>query len=139
MKHQEEENKARQLAEVAEKERRTTAAWLYLCPDGLYEDAKKCLSENELKEFRAATGAAVNIYLQRGEGYSDDLKTSDYRAYLRIIHKRKEEERQRIAANVVAREYSERLNKEIVRVKGLQRYGVVDGSSRRAPMRPAEG
>ena len=83
-------------------------------------DAKRYLDRlGEYDEFIQATLEAIEVYLKEGEDYLHNSGTFDYRRCLWKINYRKEEERQKIAANFAANEYNRRLDKEKVRLKAL--------------------
>jgi len=81
-------------------------------------DAKRYLDKpGEYDKFIEAAREAIEVYMEKREDYLDDSRTFDYRTSLWKINYRKEEERQKIAANFAAKEYNRELNKEIVNLK----------------------
>ena len=82
-------------------------------------NAKRYLNDKEYDKFTQAVLEAIEVYLEKGEDYLDDMRTFDYRRYLKNINDRKEKEKQKIATNITAKEYNQRLNKEKARLKAL--------------------
>ena len=120
-KAQEEQRRREEAAEAErrqkEEEERWQAAYKVVSPP--INDAKRYLNDEEYDKFIQAVLKAIEVYLGEGEDYLDDVRTFDYRRYLRKINFRKEEERRQIAANVAANEYNRLLNKEKARLKAL--------------------
>lgn len=82
------------------------------------DDAKRYLHKpGEYDKFIEAAREAIEVYIEKSEDYLDDSRTFDYRTSLWKINYRKEEERQKTAANFAAKEYNRELNKEIVNLK----------------------
>ena len=117
----EEDKRSREQAEAErrrkEEEERWEAARKAVNPP--LNDAKRYLNDEEYDKFIQAVLEAIEVYLEKGEDYLDDMRTFDYRRYLKDINDRKEKEKQKIAGNIAAKEYNQRLNKEKARLKAL--------------------
>jgi len=117
----EEDQRNRAQAEVERRRKEEEERWQAACRavNPPLNDAKRYLNDEEYGKFIKAARAATEVYLEKGEDYFDDVRTFDYRWYLKNINDRKEKERQKIAANIAAREYNQRLNKGKERLKAL--------------------
>ena len=117
----EEDKRSRERAEAKrgrkEEEEARQAARNAINPP--FSDARKYLNAEEYGKFTQAVLEAIEVYLEKGEDYLDDLRIFDYRWYLRNIDDRKEKEKQKTTANIAAREYNQRLNKEKEKLKAL--------------------
>ena len=117
----EEDKREREQAEAErrrkEEEERWQAARKAVSPP--LTDAKIYLNDEEYDKFTQAALEAIEVYLEKGEDYLDDVRTFDYRRYSKNINDRKEKERQKIAAKLAAQEYNQSLNKGKVRLKAL--------------------
>lgn len=82
-------------------------------------DAKRYLNDEEYDQFIQSALEAIEVYLEKGEKYLDDMRTFNYRRYLKKINNKKEGERRKIAAIIAAQKYNGELNKEIARLKAL--------------------
>jgi hypothetical protein len=111
-------------AERKEKEdsERWCAAYIAIKPPN--DDANKYLDDEEFEKFERATWKAVDVYMEKREGYLDDIITFDYRQYLwkinylkewelREINHKKEKERQQNKAALAAMEFNNSLSKQI--------------------------
>ena len=98
----EEDKRSREQAEAErrrkEEEERWQAAHKAVNPP--LNDAKRYLNDEEYDKFIQAALEAIEVYLEKGEEYLDDVRTFDYRRCLKKINDRKEEERRKIAANI---------------------------------------
>jgi hypothetical protein len=117
----EEEKRSREQAEAErrrkEEEERWQAARKAVSPP--LNDAKRYLNDEEYDKFKQAVLVIIEVYLEKGEDYLDDLRTFDYRRFLTKISYEKEKERQKIVAKLAAQEYNRSLNEEKVRLKAL--------------------
>jgi len=117
----EEEKRLQEQAEAErirkEEEERWQAAHEAVSPP--LADARTYLNDEEYDEFTQSTRVAIEVYLEKGEDYLDDLRTLEYRWCLKKISDRKEKERQIIVANFAAQEYNQSLIKEMARLKAL--------------------
>ena len=118
---QEEERRSQEQAEAQRKEKEAEEKWrtarkVVNPPIG---DAKRHLNHGEYDAFIQAAREAIEVYLEKGEEYLDDMRTLDYRLCLNKIKDREEKERRQIAANIAAKEYNKRLNEGITRLKRL--------------------
>ena len=115
----EEEKRSREQAEAEhrrkEEKERWQAAQKAVGPP--LNDAKRYLNNEEHDDFIEAAREAIEVYQEKREDYLDDSRTFDYRWCLKKINDKKEEERQKIVANIAAQEYNQRLNDEKVRLK----------------------
>jgi len=121
-KAKEEQGRREEVAEAERRQKEEEERWRAACRviNPPIDDAKRyldCLGEYD--EFIEATLEAIEVYLKKGEDYLDDVRTFDYRWFLKKINNRKEEERRKIAATIAAREYNQRLNKDNTRLKAL--------------------
>jgi hypothetical protein len=127
----EEEKRSREQAEAErrrkEEEERWQAARKAVSPP--LADAKTYLNDEEYDKFIQAALEAIEVYLEKGEDYLDDVRTFDYRYSLTKISDRKEKERQKIAAKLAVHEYNRSLNKEKVRLKTLLCHNKKDHES----------
>lgn len=117
----EEDRRNREQAEAERRRKAEEERWQAACGavNPPFNDAKRYLNGEEYGKFIQATLVAIEVYLERGEDYLDDVRTFDYRQYLKKINNRKEEERQQIAAKLAAQKYNQRLNKEKRMLKAL--------------------
>jgi hypothetical protein len=115
----EEDRRNREQAEAErrrkEEEEKWQAAQKAVSPP--LDDAKRYLDDEGYDKLIQAAREAIEVYLEKGEEYLDDVRTFDYRRFLKKINNRKEEERRKIAAGIAAQEYNQRLNKEKVSLK----------------------
>lgn len=110
-----------------EEEGRWQAAYEAVNPP--LNDAKRYFNDQEYDEFIQAVLKAIEVYLEKGEEYLDDMRTSDYRQCLKKIHDKKEGERRKIDASMAAQEYNQRLNKEIAKLKSVLCSNRIDHES----------
>ena len=103
--------------EAEEKDRQWEEAHKAVNPP--LDDAERYLNDEEYDSFIKAAREAIEVYIEKKKDYLNDSRTFDYRWSLRKINGRKEEERQKIAANFAAQEYNRRLNEEKARLKAL--------------------
>jgi len=113
----EEEKKQQEKTEAEEKDRQWDDAHKVVKPP--LDDAERYLNDEEYDSFIKAGREAIKVYLEKKEDYLADSRTFDYRQCLWKINYRKEEERQKIAADFAAKEYNRRLNEERERLKAL--------------------
>jgi len=93
------------------------------------DDAKKYLNHKEYDEFAQTVGQAIDVYLEKGVAYLDDVRTLDYVWWLRKIQKRKKDEAQKLQAICAANEYNHRLNQEIAKLTSRLEHKQIDLAS----------
>ena len=99
-----------------EREERWNVAYKEVNPPN---EAKRYLDNEEYKNFKQYALKAIDVYLEKGKDYLDDVRTFDYRQCLGKIQHRKEEPKRKAAAESAAKEYNQHLNKEAARLKAL--------------------
>jgi len=83
------------------------------------DDAREYLDKEEYDKFIQAALDAIEVYLEKGEDYLEDLRTFDYCQFLLKINNRKTEERRKVTASIAATEYNQRLDEEKKRLRAL--------------------
>lgn len=118
----EEQRKREEAAEAERREKEEEKKWRAArkAVNPPTDDAKRYLDRpGEYDKFIQAALEAIEVNMEKGQDYLNDSRTFDYRWCLKKINDRKEEERQKIAANFAAQEYNRRLNEEKARLKAL--------------------
>lgn len=115
------EKRRREQAEVErrEKEAEEKRQAAYEAVNPPLDDAKRYLNEKEYDEFLQAVLGAIEVCREKGEEYLDDMRTYDYRKFLKRINERKEEEKRKTTARLRAQEYNQLLTREITKLKAL--------------------
>jgi len=81
------------------------------------DDTFKYLRSEEHKKFVDSILGVVDAYLAKSESYILDSRANDYLFWIKVINKRKEDERQKNMANLAAREFNNSLGKHIAGLK----------------------
>lgn len=105
-----------QRKKEAEREGKWRAATRAVNPP--LDHAKRYLDNpGEYDKFKEAAVEAIQVYLEKGEEYLDNYRTFDYRWWLGMIDKRKDEERRKTVAESEARRAEQAERERLKQVK----------------------